>query len=400
MRPPRRAPESVPSATARRSPALQAEAEEAEAQEGRHGADQGADPLRRQGRPEGQGRKEGHGPPPGPRGQREAHGEGEEFAEAGSLERGDSNATDLGVHDATGTSCSRSATTSIRPDPPNRRSARTSAKPVRASDFGGSFAQPWASTFGPDGDLYVANTENNRVDSFQPDGEHNSAFGKDVNVNPGDGVETCSTDECQARRRRRRPRLSPTARGNRLRSRRADLDRLLGRHPRERLLAQPGLPPRIRDQCDPRGALAASRSARRAVRAEPRAPTRASSPTSRAWRWTRRGRPTSPTRATTASTHTTRAPDRCSRSATTSGPAVATGFEVCRDQLPGGHLQRTHSMFPIPVHVDCRGTVYAASSGDTGVAQAFGEGKAKPGPCKLKLKKPKRKKDGTRGSRR
>jgi hypothetical protein len=60
----------------------------------------------------------------------------------------------------------------------------------------GAMYEPFALAFGPDGDLYVTEFRNDRVDAFDPDGTFLFAFGKGVNPEGGDVCTAAS--KCQA----------------------------------------------------------------------------------------------------------------------------------------------------------------------------------------------------------
>ncbi len=59
----------------------------------------------------------------------------------------------------------------------------------------GAMNEPQGLAFGPEGNLFVADKKNNRIDVFSPDGAFLRAFGKDVNTGPGD-PDVCTT-ECE-----------------------------------------------------------------------------------------------------------------------------------------------------------------------------------------------------------
>lgn len=57
---------------------------------------------------------------------------------------------------------------------------------------GGSFAQVWPLTFGPDGLVYVADSSAHRISVHQPNGTWLRTFGKDVDAGGGSVFEVCS----------------------------------------------------------------------------------------------------------------------------------------------------------------------------------------------------------------
>ena len=58
-------------------------------------------------------------------------------------------------------------------------------------DEAGAMDFPWAGTFGPRGTFWVADTDNNRVQSFTPNGDFRLALGRDVTVGGSTGYEVC-----------------------------------------------------------------------------------------------------------------------------------------------------------------------------------------------------------------
>jgi DNA-binding beta-propeller fold protein YncE len=60
-----------------------------------------------------------------------------------------------------------------------------------AGDEAGAMDFPWAGTFGPRGTFWVADTDNNRVQSFAPNGDFRLALGRDVTVGGSTGYEVC-----------------------------------------------------------------------------------------------------------------------------------------------------------------------------------------------------------------
>ena len=136
-------------------------------------------------------------------------------------------------------SCTRSAMTSIQMSHPAPRSARTNAKPATADISGARLTNEWASSFGPDRDFYLANTDNSRVDRYRAHGTPPYGFGKDVNGGGGTGVEM-RDGRVQGWRRDWRARSNSAPGGDRARSRPEDLGRRLERLARERVLASAG----------------------------------------------------------------------------------------------------------------------------------------------------------------
>lgn len=258
--------------------------------------------------------------------------------------------------------------------------------------FGGSFAQPWASSFGPDGDFYVANTDNSRVDRFTPAGDHVYGFGKDVNVVGGDGVETCVTDVCQVGDAGGGPGSLPRPEGIDF-----GADRRIWIGSWDGIRANVFTPEpdflrgfgtdvvpggtggfevcRASCQNGSQGSDAGEFSNVQGVAVDAAGTAYVAD----------------------AGNNRVNAYNSSSDFLFTFGIDVkaggGSGFEVCRTNCSAGEPADVFDN-PYPLHVDCRGTIYEASD-DTGEAGAFGDGKAKPGPCRLKLKKPKAKKDGT-----
>lgn len=60
-----------------------------------------------------------------------------------------------------------------------------------AGDEAGAFDSPWAGTFGRRGTYWVADTDNNRVQSFAPNGDFRLALGRDVAIGGTTGYEVC-----------------------------------------------------------------------------------------------------------------------------------------------------------------------------------------------------------------
>jgi hypothetical protein len=65
-----------------------------------------------------------------------------------------------------------------------------------AGTSSGAMSSPKGVAFGPEGNLFVADSGNDRVDVYTPEGIFLRAFGKSVNAGPGD-PDVC-TSECQA----------------------------------------------------------------------------------------------------------------------------------------------------------------------------------------------------------
>ena len=256
--------------------------------------------------------------------------------------------------------------------------------------FGGSFAQPWAMAFGPDGDLYITNTDNNRVDRYKPDGEHLFGFGRDVNVEAGTGFETCRTDVCQVGDNGGGPSSLPRPEGvdfdpdgniwvgswngTRLNAFSRGLNFLRG-------IGTDVIPGGGTDyevcvaSCkngidgSGDGELASAQGV--AVEAGKGTAYVADSDNNRI--------------------NAYRSDGSFVRSI---GYGVGGGTELgaCSSGCGVGVVEGAFNE-PYPLHVDCRGTIYVGSVQD-GTTQAIGSGKAKPGPCKLKVRKLKLKNNG------
>jgi len=268
---------------------------------------------------------------------------------------------------------------------------KTTCQKGKTAATGGSFAQPWALAFGPDGDLYVTNTDNHRVDRYTPKGKHVYGFGKDVKVGGGTGVETCVTDECKVGDAGGGPGslprpegidFAPSGRiwvgswnGKRLNAFSDEPGFLLGLGTD----VVPGLPT-LFEICvascqnggsgDGDGELSSVQGV--AVEAGRGTVYAADSSNSRVNAYRQDGT-------------FIRSIGR--------GVAGGSGLETCRSNCVSG-AGEGGTNDPYPVATNCRGTVFV-SSADDGLTEAIGSKRAKPGPCRLKAAGAQPKADGS-----
>ena len=257
--------------------------------------------------------------------------------------------------------------------------------------FGGSFAQPWAMTFGPDGDLYITNTDNNRVDRYTPEGEHVYGFGKNANVEPGTGVETCRTDECQLGDGDGGP-------GSLTRPEGIDFDPdeqlWVGSWNEQRLNAFDGGPEflfGLGTDVIPGGSTdfeICAASCKEGIDGSGDGEFAAVQGVA-----VEAGKGTAYVADSENNRINAYGPEGAFVRSIGYGVKGGTGLETCTSGCVVG-LEEGAFYEPYPLHVDCRGTIYLGSVQD-GTTQAIGSGKAKPGPCKLRIKKLKLKNDGS-----